>query len=79
MNALRILVPCLHASAYGTGWVKTPAFDRVAREGILFNNAYTLGAARLPAAQASVPSPFARRGYYITFRRMPTYRRAQCH
>ncbi|MBM3861706.1 MAG: hypothetical protein FJ395_18945 [Verrucomicrobia bacterium] len=24
-----------HASAYGCRWVKTPAFDRVAREGIL--------------------------------------------
>jgi N-sulfoglucosamine sulfohydrolase len=30
-----------HAGAYGTTWVKTPAFDRVAREGILFRNAYT--------------------------------------
>ena len=31
----------LHAGAYGTPWVKTPAFDRVAREGLLFKNAYT--------------------------------------
>ena len=31
----------LHAGAYGTRWVKTPAFDRVAREGLLFKNAYT--------------------------------------
>ena len=30
-----------HAGAYGTPWVKTPAFDRVAREGLLFKNAYT--------------------------------------
>ncbi len=30
-----------HASAYGTDWVKTPAFDRVADQGILFNRAYT--------------------------------------
>jgi arylsulfatase A-like enzyme len=30
-----------HAGAYGTPWVKTPAFDRVAREGVLFRNAYT--------------------------------------
>jgi N-sulfoglucosamine sulfohydrolase len=30
-----------HAGAYGTSWVKTPAFDRVAREGVLFRNAYT--------------------------------------
>ena len=31
----------LHAGAYGTTWVKTPAFDRVAKEGLLFKNAYT--------------------------------------
>lgn len=31
----------LHAGAYGTRWVKTPGFDRVAREGLLFRNAYT--------------------------------------
>ena len=30
-----------HAGAYGTKWVQTPAFDRVAREGILFTLAYT--------------------------------------
>ena len=30
-----------HAGAYGCDWVKTPNFDRVAREGILFKNAYT--------------------------------------
>jgi len=31
----------LHAGVYGTPWIKTPAFDRVAREGLLFRNAYT--------------------------------------
>lgn len=30
-----------HASIYGTKWVKTPAFDRIAREGLLFMNCYT--------------------------------------
>jgi len=29
------------AGAYGSGWVKTPNFDRVAREGVLFRNAFT--------------------------------------
>ena len=29
-----------HAGAYGSKMVNTPAFDRVAREGVLFNNAY---------------------------------------
>ncbi len=30
-----------HMSAYGCSFVSTPGFDRVAREGILFNNVYT--------------------------------------
>ncbi|HEX4129375.1 MAG TPA: sulfatase [Pirellulales bacterium] len=30
-----------HAGAYGCQWVKTPNFDRVAREGILFQNCFT--------------------------------------
>jgi N-sulfoglucosamine sulfohydrolase len=30
-----------HMSAYGCTWVKTPAFDKVANQGILFTNAYT--------------------------------------
>ncbi len=29
-----------HMGAYGTQWVETPAFDRVAVQGILFNRAY---------------------------------------
>ena len=30
-----------HMGAYGCSWINTPGFDRVAREGILFNRAYT--------------------------------------
>src|SRR5947209_890896 len=30
-----------HAGAYGCTWVKTPNFDRIAREGILFKHAFT--------------------------------------
>ena len=30
-----------HAGVYGCKWIKTPAMDRVAREGILFTQAYT--------------------------------------
>ena len=29
------------AGAYGTPWVRTPAFDRVAKDGLLFHRAYT--------------------------------------
>jgi N-sulfoglucosamine sulfohydrolase len=38
-----------HAGAYGTKWVRTPAFDRVAREGILFTHAYTPNAKCAPS------------------------------
>ncbi len=36
-----------HAGAYGCDFVKTPAFDRIANEGVLFNNAFC------PAPQCS--------------------------
>lgn len=38
-----------HMGAYGTTWVKTPAFDRVAKEGLLFNRAYTPNAKCSPS------------------------------
>ncbi|MEO6916657.1 MAG: sulfatase [Chitinophagaceae bacterium] len=41
-----------HFSAYGfglTSWVKTPGFDRVAKEGLLFNRAYTPNAKCAPS------------------------------
>jgi N-sulfoglucosamine sulfohydrolase len=31
----------VHGGAYGTDWVKTPTLDRIAREGLLFHNAFT--------------------------------------
>src|SRR5262245_39814536 len=30
-----------HAGAYGCKWINTPAFDRVAREGVLFTRTFT--------------------------------------
>ncbi|GAB3167940.1 sulfatase family protein [Telluribacter humicola] len=38
-----------HAGAYGTRWVRTPNFDRVAAEGLLFMNAYTPNAKCAPS------------------------------
>ena len=38
-----------HMSAYGCDWIHTPAFDRVAQEGILFNRAYTPNAKCSPS------------------------------
>jgi N-sulfoglucosamine sulfohydrolase len=38
-----------HASAYGCAWTKTPGFDRVAREGLLFTHAYTPNAKCAPS------------------------------
>ncbi len=38
-----------HMSAYGCEWVTTPAFDKVATDGILFANAYTPNAKCAPS------------------------------
>ncbi|MCA9270366.1 MAG: sulfatase-like hydrolase/transferase, partial [Planctomycetales bacterium] len=38
-----------HMGAYGCGWVKTPAFDRVAKNGLLFTRAYTPNAKCAPS------------------------------
>lgn len=38
-----------HASAYGCGWVETPGFDRVAKNGLLFQRAYTPNAKCAPS------------------------------
>ncbi len=38
-----------HAGAYQCRWVKTPGFDRVARDGLLFTNAYTPNAKCAPS------------------------------
>jgi len=38
-----------HAGAYGTRWVRTPNFDRLASRGILFLNAYTPNAKCSPS------------------------------
>lgn len=42
-------VTFLHMSAYGCKWISTPAFDYVAKQGILFNNAYTCNAKSAPS------------------------------
>lgn len=38
-----------HMGAYGCTWVKTPGFDRVAQDGIIFRNAYTPNAKSSPS------------------------------
>ena len=38
-----------YLSTYGCKWVKTPAFDRIAKDGLLFNNAYTCNAKSSPS------------------------------
>ncbi|MEX2301605.1 MAG: sulfatase [Bryobacterales bacterium] len=41
-----------HAGAYGDGVVETPAFDRVAREGVLFTRSYTACPSCTPSRSA---------------------------
>ncbi len=38
-----------HAGAYGCNWVETPAFDRIASEGLLFTRAFTPNAKCAPS------------------------------
>lgn len=38
-----------HMGAYGCDWIKTPHFDRVAKEGLLFQNAFTPNAKCAPS------------------------------
>jgi uncharacterized sulfatase len=38
-----------YASAYGTDWIKTPGFDRIAKKGILFNNAFVTSPGSSPS------------------------------
>lgn len=38
-----------HTGAYGCGWVNTPAFDRVAENGLLFNNCFTPNSKSAPS------------------------------
>lgn len=38
-----------HAGAYGCQWTSTPSFDRIAREGLLFNKAFTPNAKCAPS------------------------------
>lgn len=41
-----------HASAYGDKVVRTPTFDRIAREGVLFTNAYVVSPSCTPSRAA---------------------------
>lgn len=58
----------LHAGAYGDNVVKTPVFDQIAGEGILFNNAF-----------ASVPACAPSRAAILTGRNFYELEEAACH
>jgi len=49
-----------HTGAYGTDWVATPHFDTLAREGVLFNNAFVSA----PSCAPSRASILAGRHFY---------------
>ena len=48
-----------HASAYGCKWVNTPAFDRVAEDGILMNNFYTPNSKSAPSRACLLTGMFS--------------------
>ncbi len=41
-----------YLGCYGNEWIKTPNFDRFAREGVLFENSYTEGLPTIPCRRA---------------------------
>ncbi len=41
-----------HASAYGTKVIRTPAFDRIAKDGVLFDHAYCASPSCTPSRSA---------------------------
>lgn len=43
-----------HMGAYGSSWINTPAFDRIAEQGLLFSNAYTPNAKCAPSRSCIV-------------------------
>ncbi len=54
-NAIVVMFDSLqynYLGCYGNSWIKTPNFDRFAREGVLFENCYTEGLPTVPCRRA---------------------------
>lgn len=54
-NAIVIMLDSLqynYVGCYGNDWIKTPNMDRFAKEGVLFENAYTEGLPTVPCRRA---------------------------
>ncbi len=54
-NAVVIMFDTLqfnYLGCYGNSWIKTPNMDRLAREGVLFENSYTEGLPTIPCRRA---------------------------
>ncbi len=54
-NAIVLMFDSLqfnYVGAYGNTWIKTPNMDRLAREGVLFENSYTEGCPTVPCRRA---------------------------
>ena len=54
-NAIVVMFDSLqfnYLGCYGNTWIKTPNFDRLAREGVLFENAYPEGLPTVPCRRA---------------------------
>ncbi|HJB65466.1 MAG TPA: sulfatase [Candidatus Mailhella merdavium] len=54
-NAIVVMFDSLqynYVGCYGNDWIKTPNMDRFAREGVLFENAYTEGLPTVPCRRA---------------------------
>ena len=60
-----------HAGAYGCDWIRTPNFDQLAKEGILFQRAYTPNAKCAPSRAIILTGRFSwqleNAGNHMTF------------
>ena len=55
MNVIVIMLDSLradHLGCYGNEWIRTPNIDRLARESVLFENAYPEGLPTIPVRTA---------------------------
>ena len=55
-NVVMIVLDTLqfnYLGCYGNDWIKTPNIDRLAAEGVLFENAYTEGSPTIPTRRAT--------------------------
>jgi hypothetical protein len=61
-NVIMVVLDTLqfnYLACYGNDWIQTPSIDRLAAEGILFENAYTEGSPTIPTRRAMMTGRYS--------------------